>query len=331
MIDNGGHRLAFYVTQGTGPTIVLDSGGGEDSSYWKDLVPELHAATGATVITYDRAGLGKSDVVPGPWQVESAVSDLEAGLQQLGVTDDVTPVSHSEAGQIATSLAQDNPALLSGAVLVDADLSALIHRRAGSRGWWPSASPSSRRRRRTRTSRRTASSSSTAESFVATSTGLPPGRLAGRGAGDGHRLGEDSVRRIPRRRPALARRSSAAPRSSTLCAAAGPHRTPVTAEGSSHRRPEGPPRPRPAGDREHGRRPAVTHRRQGAPLLRAAGALSVEQLRDDEDATNVSAEARRRSASPTHCRKSGVEPVVDVERAGHDRAGPDHHQLLRRS
>jgi pimeloyl-ACP methyl ester carboxylesterase len=122
MIDNGGHRVAFYVTQGTGPTIVLDSGGGEDASYWSDLVPELHEATGATVITYDRAGLGQSDVVPGPWQVESAVSDLESGLEQLGVTDDVTLVSHSQAGQIATYFAQDNPELISGAVLVDANL-----------------------------------------------------------------------------------------------------------------------------------------------------------------------------------------------------------------
>jgi pimeloyl-ACP methyl ester carboxylesterase len=122
MIDNGGHQLAFYVTQGTGPTIVLDSGGGEDASYWTDLVPELHEATGATVITYDRSGLGKSDVVPGAWQVENAVSDLKSGLEQLGVTDEVTLVSHSQAGQIATSLAQDDPELLSGAVLVDANL-----------------------------------------------------------------------------------------------------------------------------------------------------------------------------------------------------------------
>ncbi|MFF1835520.1 alpha/beta fold hydrolase [Streptomyces sp. NPDC058231] len=122
MIDNGGHRLAFHVTQGHGPTIVLDSGGGEDSSYWKDLVPELHAATGATVITYDRAGLGRSDVVPGPWKVESAVSDLESGLQQLGVTKNVTLVSHSQAGEIATYFAKDNPKMLSGALLVDANL-----------------------------------------------------------------------------------------------------------------------------------------------------------------------------------------------------------------
>jgi pimeloyl-ACP methyl ester carboxylesterase len=122
MVDNGGHRLAFYVTQGNGSSIVLDSGGGEYSSQWKDIVPELHAATGATVITYDRAGLGKSDVVPGPWEVESAVSDLKAGLKQLGVTKDVTLVSHSQAGEIANYLAKGNPEMLSGAVLVDANL-----------------------------------------------------------------------------------------------------------------------------------------------------------------------------------------------------------------
>ncbi|MFJ2398711.1 alpha/beta fold hydrolase [Streptomyces sp. NPDC087843] len=122
MVNNGGHRVAFYVTQGNGSTIVLDSGGGEYSSQWKDIVPKLHAATGATVITYDRAGLGKSDVVPGAWKAESAVSDLKAGLKKLGVTKDVTLVSHSQAGEIANYLAQDNPKLLSGAVLVDANL-----------------------------------------------------------------------------------------------------------------------------------------------------------------------------------------------------------------
>lgn len=122
MIDHDGHRLAFYVTRGDSSTVVLDSGGGESASQWKDIVPRLHAATGATVITYDRAGLGRSDVVPGPWRVESAVGDLKAGLRQLGVTKDVTLVSHSQGGEIANHLAQDNPEMLSGAVLVDANL-----------------------------------------------------------------------------------------------------------------------------------------------------------------------------------------------------------------
>ncbi|MFG2662282.1 alpha/beta fold hydrolase [Streptomyces sp. NPDC048425] len=122
MITNDGHRLAFHVTQGNGHTIVLDSGGGEDSSQWKGLVPELHANTGATVITYDRAGLGKSDAVPGPWKVESAVGDLKSGLEQLGVTKNVTLVFHSQAGEVANYFAKENPKMLSGAVLVDANL-----------------------------------------------------------------------------------------------------------------------------------------------------------------------------------------------------------------
>ncbi|MFD7223003.1 alpha/beta fold hydrolase [Streptomyces sp. NPDC059892] len=122
VITNDGHRLAFHVTQGNGHTVVLDSGGGEDSSQWKDLVPKLHADTGATVITYDRAGLGKSDVVPGPWKAESAAGDLISGLEQLGVTENVTLVSHSQAGEIANYLAKDNPKMLAGAVLVDANL-----------------------------------------------------------------------------------------------------------------------------------------------------------------------------------------------------------------
>ncbi|XKK60603.1 alpha/beta hydrolase [Streptomyces sp. ARC32] len=122
MIDNGGHRLAFHVTEGHGPTIVLDAGGGEDSSYWKDIVPKLHAATGARIITYDRAGLGQSDPVPGPWRVEDAVSDLKAGLRELGVSEDVLLVAHSQAGEIATYFAEENPGLVAGAVLVDASL-----------------------------------------------------------------------------------------------------------------------------------------------------------------------------------------------------------------
>ncbi|MFH8442159.1 alpha/beta fold hydrolase [Streptomyces sp. NPDC018026] len=122
MIDNGGHRLAFHVTEGDGPTIVLDSGGGEDSSYWKDIVPKLHAATGSKIITYDRAGLGRSEPVPGAWRVEDAVSDLRTGLQKLGVTENVLLVAHSQAGEIATYFAKENPGLVTGAVLVDASL-----------------------------------------------------------------------------------------------------------------------------------------------------------------------------------------------------------------
>jgi len=122
MVSNGGHRLAFHVTPGHLPAIVLDAGGGLDSSYWAKLVPQLAKDTGSEVITYDRAGIGASDEVPGPWKVQDAVSDLAAGLRALGATHDVVLVSHSLAGEIATYFVRDNPGWVSGAVLVDASL-----------------------------------------------------------------------------------------------------------------------------------------------------------------------------------------------------------------
>lgn len=122
MISNGGHRLAFHVTPGRLPAIVLDAGGGKDSSQWRKVAPALAKHTGSKVITYDRAGMGKSDEVRGPWQARNAVSDLKAGLRKLGVTHDIVLVSHSLAGEIATHLVQDDADRISGAVLVDASL-----------------------------------------------------------------------------------------------------------------------------------------------------------------------------------------------------------------
>ncbi|MCS7481554.1 alpha/beta fold hydrolase [Umezawaea endophytica] len=121
-VTNAEHDLVFHVVDGKLPALVLDAGGGLSSSYWKDLAPKLAKATGSKVITYDRAGEGESDEVSGPWRVENAVSDLEAGLKELGVTKDVVLVSHSIAGEVATNFVTKNPGWVSGAVLIDANV-----------------------------------------------------------------------------------------------------------------------------------------------------------------------------------------------------------------
>ncbi|MET1075540.1 MAG: alpha/beta hydrolase [Umezawaea sp.] len=121
-VANAEHELVFHVVDGKLPALVLDAGGGLSSSYWKDLAPRLAKATGSKVITYDRAGEGESDEVSGPFRVENAVSDLEAGLKELGVTKDVVLVSHSIAGEVATAFVNKNPGWVSGAVLVDANV-----------------------------------------------------------------------------------------------------------------------------------------------------------------------------------------------------------------
>jgi pimeloyl-ACP methyl ester carboxylesterase len=122
MIENAGHKLAFHVIPGHLPVIVMDSGGGLDSSEWAKLAPEIARRTGSEVITYDRAGMGASEVVPGPWRVQAAVDDLAAGLEALGATHDIILVSHSLAGEIATYTAIRHPERLRGVVYVDANV-----------------------------------------------------------------------------------------------------------------------------------------------------------------------------------------------------------------
>ncbi|NNC11369.1 alpha/beta hydrolase [Planctomonas sp. JC2975] len=122
MIENDGHRIAFHVTPGSLPAVVLDAGGGADSSYWNILVPLLSAATGSEIVTYDREGMGGSDVVSGAYSMKREASDLHAGMKQLGIAGHSVLVSHSEAGEIATSLVNEHPRDVEGAVLVDASL-----------------------------------------------------------------------------------------------------------------------------------------------------------------------------------------------------------------
>src|SRR5580698_9637286 len=122
MIARAGHKIAFHIQQGSLPVIILDAGGGLDSTYWDTLVPELARRTGSKVITYDRAGFGKSDDVSGDWNVHSATRDLEVGLEKLQATHRVILVSHSLAGEIATYLVGQHPDWFSGVVLVDANV-----------------------------------------------------------------------------------------------------------------------------------------------------------------------------------------------------------------
>ena len=121
-IDVDGHKIAFHVTPGHEPTIVLDAGGGADSSYWDTLVPELSKRTGSRIITYDRSGLGASEDVSGPWDVHAATRDLAVGLKKLKATKRVILVSHSLAGEIATYLTGRHPKWFLGAVMVDANV-----------------------------------------------------------------------------------------------------------------------------------------------------------------------------------------------------------------
>ena len=122
LIQVGHHRVAFYITPGRSPALLLDAWGGGDASEWKKLIPQLSKQTGSEIIAYDRAGFGASDEVSGPFDIGNAVQDLTTGLVALGATHDLILVPHSFGGEIATYLAVEHPDWVYGAVLIDTNL-----------------------------------------------------------------------------------------------------------------------------------------------------------------------------------------------------------------
>ena len=100
LIDVGGYRLHFRIAAGptAGPVVVLDAGGGLDADEWRSVQTRLARETGATTVSYDRAGFGSSDLPTTPFDFRREVEGLHTGLSALGFAGHVILVGHSYAG-----------------------------------------------------------------------------------------------------------------------------------------------------------------------------------------------------------------------------------------
>ncbi|MCD2114937.1 alpha/beta hydrolase [Rhodococcus rhodochrous] len=117
MIEVGEHLLRVQV-RGTGPTVVLDCGGsGAGIGSWGG---ELEAALAerATVVTYDRAGVGGSSGTQA-----SSVTEMADSLHRLVAALDVERpavfVGWSYGGLVTQMYAMRHPADVAGLVFVD--------------------------------------------------------------------------------------------------------------------------------------------------------------------------------------------------------------------
>jgi pimeloyl-ACP methyl ester carboxylesterase len=120
MLNVGGYRLHFRVFPGTGPNVLLEAGGGADANYWESLPADLVRETGATVVAYDRAGYGESDLPDTPYDVRAETAGLWRGLQQLGLAHSLIAVGHSYGGMLIPVLAGEHPTAVCGLVYLDA-------------------------------------------------------------------------------------------------------------------------------------------------------------------------------------------------------------------
>lgn len=99
------------------PTVVMDSGYGDNSSAWDPIIPDIASIT--KVFVYDRAGLGKSEKSPYPRTSKEIVKELKQLLIKTNITPPYILVGHSFGGVNVRLYSSEFPNDVAGVLLVD--------------------------------------------------------------------------------------------------------------------------------------------------------------------------------------------------------------------
>jgi pimeloyl-ACP methyl ester carboxylesterase len=121
MIAVGGHRLRL-VCEGPRtalPVVWMEAGAFSGAADFSAIQQKL-TARGYRSCAYDRAGMGYSDVGPGPRDGDAIVRDLSALMAASGEPGPYILMGHSMAGLYLRQFAASNPDKVAGLVLLDA-------------------------------------------------------------------------------------------------------------------------------------------------------------------------------------------------------------------
>ena len=117
LVDIGGRRLHLVCAGQGAPTVILQSGLGEGSDYWKLIAKGVARET--RVCAYDRAGRGFSDPAATPQDGYAVADDLRALLDAAGPPQPVVLVGHSTGAVYARIFAGSYPEHVAGLILLD--------------------------------------------------------------------------------------------------------------------------------------------------------------------------------------------------------------------
>jgi len=117
LIDVGGHNLHLHELGSGSPTVVLESGISASSLSWRTVQTEVAKFT--HVCSYDRAGLGWSDLCDRACTPASLAKQLHALLHNAKIPPPYVLVGHSFGGLIVQAFAHQYADETAGLVLVD--------------------------------------------------------------------------------------------------------------------------------------------------------------------------------------------------------------------
>jgi len=120
MIDAGGLKLRARIdgqAREGQPTVVLVGGLGDSLEVWDQVQPAV--AQFARVVSYDRAGLGKSEPDNAPPTPQRIATQLHTLLQNAGIKPPYVLVGHSIGGPHVRMFASQYPGEVAGLVYVD--------------------------------------------------------------------------------------------------------------------------------------------------------------------------------------------------------------------
>lgn len=112
-----GHQMHLNCTGTGGPTVVMDAGLGGWSLDWDAVQPAIARFT--RVCSYDRSGLGWSELGIAPGDGQHAVDELHSLLSNGGESGPFVLVGHSNGGLRVILYAHAYPQEVAGVVLVD--------------------------------------------------------------------------------------------------------------------------------------------------------------------------------------------------------------------
>lgn len=114
-VEHGSMHACVYGHGDT--TIILAAGAGQSSQTWSTLIPTLQETS--RVVTFDRPGLGGSNVGPEPRTPTNIAQELNQTLRGLGIAGRSVFVGHSMGGIHALRYAVLYPDQVAAVVLLD--------------------------------------------------------------------------------------------------------------------------------------------------------------------------------------------------------------------